>query len=580
MNVSATVRLCVVCGLLSGSSFGQNPPAQTPSQTAPQPQPLSGYATFKITGMVVDAGSGQPLAGAEVRATRAVQGSRPLAVATGSDGRFAFESLEAGRYVLSARKRGYASTNFQQHDNYFSSVIVGSGLDTENLVFQMRAAAAISGQVNDDAGEAVRNAQVMLFRQSLAGGEKSVQWVNQKQTDDLGRYRFSGLQLGTYYVAVSAQPWYAQFNPAPRLQAQIMRDVQAGITRGTQVQAPPAPPPQANSLDVVYPLLYSPGATDPARASPLSLLPGEQATADFTLYPLPSVHLKLQMRGNADPGQEFNSINVNGMQATFGDHQVPVLTRTISMNRNEVEVTLPPGHIQLNITQVQNNRVVTRWQQGLDVSRDAEIPLVVPAGGATVGGTVKLPAGGTLTRQCLVVIRYRETGQGFRGSITPEGTFEIRAQQQPLRPGAYDVFLSNCPAYHVDRVTSPNVKTSGRGFELGATDAARLVVELGAGLGRVDGVAQRDGQAASGVLVLLVPVDEPAAASLIRREQTNSDGSFSWTAIRPGLYTILAVDNGWNLEWAKPEVLKPLLPSGETLRVEPNGQHRVTVKVQ
>jgi hypothetical protein len=524
-----------------------------------------------------------PLAGAELRATHltlgpgggnAVAGSN--AVVTSGDGRFVFEGLDPGRYQLTARRRGYPSMLFQQHEGVWSAVIVGPGLDTENLVFQLRASVIITGEVRDDAGDPVRGAQVMLYRQNLANGEKGVQVAGQKQTNDQGRYRFSGLQPGTYFVAVSTQPWYATAG-VTRLRSRVAVNSSGQrvvITPDGQQEAPPDPDP----LDVVYPITFLSGATDPARASSLNLLPGEQATADFNLYALPSVHLKVRVPANTEQGESF-SFNV--VETTMGNQQVSLPVRMSGVIDGVMDVAVPLGHLQLNITGFQNGKQTGHWLQDVEAARDSEVVVGGQSQSSSVGGIVKPPGTAAMPRQCVISVRHRETGESHGTQIGTDGNFEIPPQQM-LRPGAYDVFLANCPLYHVERVSSPtpSVKFLGRSFELAQGESVRLIVELGAGLGRLDGVVLRDDKPASGVMVLMVPADGPVAASLIQRNQSNTDGSFFMTAIRPGKYTLVAVDNGWNIEWAKPEVLKPLLAHGETIQIEPNGQHKVTLRVQ
>ena len=94
--------------------------------------------------------------------------------------------------------------------------------------------------------------------------------MNQDQTDDLEHYRMGHLAPGTYYLSVSARPWYAQNsnphrgpgnpNPDPKSDAQTMQD--------------------AAALDVTYPLTFYPGTTDSAGATPLQSTPGEKATSN------------------------------------------------------------------------------------------------------------------------------------------------------------------------------------------------------------------------------------------------------------------------------------------------------------
>lgn len=576
------------------------PQPQGPQNAPPAPAgaPASSY---RITGIVVDAGSGVPLEGVEVQGAQLSTGppppganSRPvvpLVIATGADGRFAFEGVAPGRYLLSARKRGYPPMNYQQHESVWTAVIVGPGLDTENLVFQLRAGAVITGQVTDESGEPVRNAQMMLFRQSLASGESAVQFAAQKQTDDLGRCRFSGLQPGTYFVGVSAQPWYATSGAALNIPRRV---VQRRGPDGSIIMTSEGldqPPPEPDPLDVVYAVTYYPGTTDAGRAGALTLLPGDQASADLVLAAVPSVHIRLRAPAGSDPAAYFN---VTGMQSTMGNHDVGLPARVFAMAPDHVDVSIPPGRAVLNVlqfSQVQTARISgdvqqarmegTRWQPEIDASRDTEIQMTAQTAGPIVAGTVKPPGSAAVPRPCTISIRNRETGQGPSAQIGADGAFSFPIQQQPaLRRGWYDVFLAGCPALHVAGVTSTaNVKTEGRSFELGA-EPVRLSVELGAGLGRLDGVVLRDDKPAGGVMVLLVPADGPVAGSLIQRNQSNTDGSFFWNAIRPGRYTVVALDNGWNLEWAKPEVLKPLLAAGQTVQIEGGGQHKVTLKVQ
>ena len=51
--------------------------------------------------------------------------------------------------------------------------------------------------------------------------------------------------------------------------------------------------------------------------------------------------------------------------------------------------------------------------------------------------------------------------------------------------------------------------------------------------------------------------------------QSDSDGTFNFSRVPPGDYTIVAIENGWKLDWAKPNTMKPYLARGEQVRVEP-----------
>jgi hypothetical protein len=81
-------------------------------------------------------------------------------------------------------------------------------------------------------------------------------------------------------------------------------------------------------------------------------------------------------------------------------------------------------------------------------------------------------------------------------------------------------------------------------------------------------------------MVVLVPHDPANNRPLFRRDQSDSDGTFILNDIVPGKYSVLAIENGWELEWANPDVLKPFLQNGAVLEVEPRGKHKIKVKLQ
>jgi hypothetical protein len=63
-------------------------------------------------------------------------------------------------------------------------------------------------------------------------------------------------------------------------------------------------------------------------------------------------------------------------------------------------------------------------------------------------------------------------------------------------------------------------------------------------------------------MVVLVPKDLAAFPALARRDQSDSDGSFALRDVAPGHYTVVAIENGWDLDWERPEVISRYLPGG------------------
>jgi hypothetical protein len=99
-------------------------------------------------------------------------------------------------------------------------------------------------------------------------------------------------------------------------------------------------------------------------------------------------------------------------------------------------------------------------------------------------------------------------------------------------------------------------------------------------MGSINGIAVRDSKPMEGVMVLLVPQDVENSGQLIWRDQSDSDGTFTLKMVPSGRYTNVAIEKGWELEWAKPEVLRKYLPAGESVQVGPDGIPSIKVKVQ
>jgi hypothetical protein len=68
-------------------------------------------------------------------------------------------------------------------------------------------------------------------------------------------------------------------------------------------------------------------------------------------------------------------------------------------------------------------------------------------------------------------------------------------------------------------------------------------------------------------MVVLVPNDPEANSELFRRDQSDQDGSFSLQTVVPGQYTIVAIENGWDLNWSQPGVIAHYLPQGKKVMV-------------
>ncbi len=493
-------------------------------------------------------------------------------VVTGADGRFSFTGLSSGKYSLMGRARGFSLQYFDHHDPFATAIAVGPGLDSDHLVFRLQPDASLEGDVTDDNNDPVPNAEARLFQTTTENGEQRTRPVNQARTNDLGHYRIGHLPAGTYYLAVAARPWYAQnFNPNTRANSS------AADARAAQ---------DAAALDVTYPLTFYPGTTDSADATPLQLTPGEKATADVTLHAVPSLHLRIHTTP-AESGPVSGSLSrmifPRISQRIFGDYLDPVLNAPDSwVAPGVVEISaLAPGHYLVEIppsfglSQKSNERP---WYREIDLAGDMDISASDGPGFATVAGSVYFQGAPRVPSHASVRLSNPGTGETFRSDVNDRGQFDFSGDD--IRPGRYVVALENAGGFFLQRLTASGAKLAGRTLEITSPDKVQISVLASRGAAQVDGVALRDDQPFAGAMIVLVPQDPANNAPLFRRDQSDSDGTFTLRDVVPGQYTLVALANGWDLAWANPAVLQPYLKKGETIQVPMDGKLQVKVQVQ
>ena len=145
-----------------------------------------------------------------------------------------------------------------------------------------------------------------------------------------------------------------------------------------------------------------------------------------------------------------------------------------------------------------------------------------------------------------------------------------------IPPGRYDL-LAATPSvdYAVTQIATSGSRSNGHTLEIVAGSTIEGAVTLIAGSGSVHGIAKRSNKGFSGAMIVLVPHDPDADSELFRRDQSDSDGSFTLATVIPGEYSIVAIENGWDLDWSKPGVIAHYLPKGHKVTVGAGAQATV-----
>jgi hypothetical protein len=551
-------------------------PQEQASNTAVRTEaPTVQRKSLRIGGTVVDANSGAPLARAQVTISAEEVRDSAESTVTDAGGNFQFGNLAAGRYALFARRKGYVQQAYKQHEEFSTAIVVGPELNTENLRFEMRPGASISGQVFDEMNEPVRNAQIMLYGRGGAFGRRSYWQANVALTDDLGHYHFGNLLPGTYFVGVSAQPWYAQRVMHQRVQ-------QTDSSGQTIVQDVTIGEPE---LDVVYPITFFPNAADIGEAAAFVLQAGSAEIADFRLQPVRALHVTVRTPTSpesagpatpADPQQGENLWARLSLPVAEGIQVgLPTATQQIAPGVFEI-LGVPPGRVDVLLGSNKSGEPRSR-SQNMQLADDAELTLNEVNSSGSVSGVARMENGAALASPLTLFFRARPSGEQFATQAEQNGEFSLK--EQTLPPGTYDLLVSE-PSLEVKTMTATGANVSGRSLEIAEGQKVRLKLVLSEGTGRVTGFALKDGKPIDGVMIVLVPEVPEHNLVLFRRDQSDSDGSFILPRVHAGKYTVVAIENGWELDWLTPGVIQRYLAGGEAVHVTPNAKIEVKVKVQ
>ena len=183
-----------------------SPGPQFPPVTAGPARPNLGT----IRGRIVNA-DGVPLRLRRVTIESMDGGRGPFMATTSSDGRYEIHNLPPGAYRMRAEDLGTTPVAFGQRGPLDRGAVIDvkAGASIDDVDVALPRPAVVGGRVLDEYGDPLENASVRVYRTALLKGRRSLVTpglVMARQTDDLGRYRISGLPPGRYIVGAIALP--------------------------------------------------------------------------------------------------------------------------------------------------------------------------------------------------------------------------------------------------------------------------------------------------------------------------------------------------------------------------------------
>ena len=541
-------------------------------QVTPQRGLPPGGGPASISGMVVRAGTNEPLARATVTLTR--EAARWVAIdesdasttsnvytarmTTDEAGRFAIR-VPAGRYALSAAKDGFVPLEYgRRGTNALGSVLVLSDRRIEDLILPLVPAGAISGSVSGPSGDILAAVSVQAYRLRYTWNGRRLQRVQTVLTNDLGEFRLFGLNPGMYYVAAT----YSE---------QAQRAASTGGVRLT---------PNLSNPDEGYPTFYFPDSTSPNQAQPVRVAPGlDPVRLNISLKD--TRRFMVHGRAFITPGPSQKPPIDVAFQAAEILFEPELGSAKVKGGCCSVEFQFKaaPGDYVLAASAESGDR---HW--GADVVRvtvidrnveNLEIPLYP---GVDVSGRISSDRGGTdLTGTEIRLVSTHGDGAWSNAVLiaTRDGAFTLRE----VTPGEYDVLVSAPLGAYVRSI-------SGRGGMFGP-----LRIEPGS-LNRVDIVMSSSGGAVEG-RAITQSGDPLAAAQIVlvpegqfRRRQdryllagTDAAGHFEIGVIPPGNYTAFAFEEIEPGAYYDPEFSRRFAGIGLPVRAEQNGRSTIELKV-
>jgi hypothetical protein len=338
---------------------------------------------------------------------------------------------------------------------------------------------------------------------------------------------------------------------------------------------------------------YYNDVTEQDEALPILVRGGDHLEADFHLNPLPALHLHLRVPDDLRQRMWANlqqpsfveedirarlSLLPTLLQPSLDGEDAPVaildsagrvqssVSQTREVSPGIFEITgLTAGRYKVQLPILRPGEPITTSAVEMDVRTDGqELDPTKGVPASSVHAAVRLASQEKLPGQLHIFLRNSKLRVVAEKEVDNKGEVEF----PNVFPGKYEL-LARAPGagYSVFRISSQKAEISGDVLPVTAGSSLSISITLVGSATRVEGFAKRNGQPVPGAMVVLVPKTLESSRDLFRRDQSDLDGSFSLRDVIPGSYTVCAIANGWDLDWAKRAVMTSYCEHGRQLTV-------------
>jgi hypothetical protein len=521
----------------------------SPQDSAKRPK----QETCTITGMVVKLDGSVPLKSARVELRSVEDQTHAYAATTDADGRFVLKDMGPGRYRLSVSRNGFVNQEYgQKTPNDPGSILtLAPGQQMKDLLFRLIPWSVIAGRIRNEDGDPLPWVQVTALREAYTDGKRKLSPTAQEATNDLGEYRLFGLRPGRYFVSAT----YSTKNQ---------------MASGNEDSEEPAPVEESAAQKYVP--TYYPGTPDPAKASTISVKPGDEIpSVDILLQRVAAykVHGRIYNMITHRTGRDISIMMLprnNQVAGSIFNFEAPVLDKDGSFTLKDVL----PGSYTLSAFWFDEGKPYVA-KQNIDVGNaDVEGVSLTIAPGMTINGRVIWDGKPSLEGDELS-ISPSSTEQGVEfdspARVSPNGAFTLK----DISEDTYHLYVNGMSKdCYTKAVRYGMADALYDGFAAQRGNDASLEVTLSSRGARVQGaVSDADGLPLAGVWVVLVPEEAHRAQMQMYKETTTDQyGHFELRGIPPGDYKLFSWDQVENGAWQDPEFLKPFESKGEEVKLQ------------
>lgn len=517
-----------------------------------------------LEGRVTISTTGEPVSRVDLSLRALPPGTGTVKIASDADGRFSFEEMEPGFYILSASRSGWLTEVYGAGSQGSSAthLTLSAGQVLTNIEFRLTPLGAISGTVVDDRRKPMPGVPVNAARgKSMSNPEVF--------TNEAGAFRFPNLAPGSY--TLKANP--SQGPPSP---------ASAGEPDGPEERLAATYYPSSADAVGSIPLEVAPGQelqgiTITVRKLSLYHVRGKVVTSSADISPA-DVRLSLMPRAQASAGGPASSsgntpapdgsFDLGGVRpGSYYLAALPSSNRGVSIlfrgDGSDPEVTglVFVGRAWVDVTDGDVTGVVLRIGDPLRI-----------LGTIRMEGQDKADLSGVRIQLMLLDGLLGNVTRATRGA---ENTFALTN----VSPGKHAILVAGLPENaYVKSMRLGSQETIDSGLDLTDMQAAPpLEIRISPNGATVQGiVGWDDDKPAPKAWVALIPDPaRPELASRVKSATAMDGGRFVLTGVAPGEYRLYAFEQPQPSSLLNLEFFKPLESKSVQLTVK-EGERKQT----